>query len=85
VGGEERDIHFLSTSMGQGAATALPVWANYMKKVYDDPNLGYSQQDSFDIKVDTLQLVDESLMDFSSPEYSNSLKSHADEVDSYFE
>lgn len=85
VGGEERDIHFLSTSMGQGAATALPVWANYMKKVYDDPNLGYSQQDSFDIKVDTLQLVDESLMDFSSPEYSNSLKSHEDEVDSYFE
>lgn len=85
VGGEERDIHFLSTSMGQGAATALPVWANYMKKVYEDPNLGYSQQDSFDIKVDTLQLVDESLMDFSSPEYSNSLKSHEDEVDSYFE
>ena len=85
VGGEERDIHFLSTSMGQGAATALPVWANYMKKVYDDPNLGYSQQDSFDIKVDTLQLMDESLMDFSSSEYSNQLKSHEDEVDSYFE
>ena len=85
VGGEERDIHFLSTSMGQGAATALPVWANYMKKVYDDPNLGYTQQDSFDIKVDTLQLMDESLMDFSSSEYSNQLKSHEDEVDSYFE
>ena len=85
VGGEERDIHFLSTSMGQGAATALPVWANYMKKVYDDPNLGYTQQDSFDIKVDTLQLMDESLMDFSSSEYSNQLKSHGDEVDSYFE
>jgi penicillin-binding protein 1A len=34
VGGEDRDIHFLSTSLGQGASTALPVWAEYMKKVY---------------------------------------------------
>ena len=33
VGGDERDIHFNSTSLGQGAATALPIWALYMKKV----------------------------------------------------
>ena len=51
VGGEERDIHFLSTAMGQGAATALPVWALYMKQVYADTTLGYSQDDKFYIKV----------------------------------
>ncbi|MBR4297583.1 MAG: hypothetical protein IKT82_05280, partial [Bacteroidaceae bacterium] len=40
-----------STAMGQGAATALPVWALYMKQVYADTTLGYSQDDKFYIKV----------------------------------
>ena len=33
VGGEDRDIHFDTMVSGQGAATALPIWANYMMKV----------------------------------------------------
>ena len=45
VGGDERDIHFGSMTYGQGAAAALPIWAKYMKKVYDDPTLGYDQQE----------------------------------------
>ena len=40
VGGEERDIHFDSMSMGQGATMALPIWAIFMKKIYADPSLG---------------------------------------------
>jgi penicillin-binding protein 1A len=47
VGGEERDIRFNSTSIGQGAATGLPIWSYYMKSVYDDPKLNYSQSDKF--------------------------------------
>lgn len=47
VGGEERDIHFDTMTYGQGASLALPVWAKYMKKVFDDPSLGYSQQERF--------------------------------------
>jgi penicillin-binding protein 1A len=47
VGGEERDIHFYSTSIGQGAATGLPIWSYYMKSLYDDPDLDYSQSDKF--------------------------------------
>lgn len=47
VGGDERDIHFGRMTYGQGAATALPIWAMYMKKVYDDPTLGYDQQERF--------------------------------------
>ena len=47
VGGDERDIHFGKMTYGQGAAAALPIWALYMKKVYDDPTLGYDQQEKF--------------------------------------
>lgn len=47
VGGDERDIHFGRMTYGQGAAVALPIWAMYMKKVYDDPTLGYDQQERF--------------------------------------
>ncbi len=44
VGGEVRSVHFRSTALGQGANTALPIWAIYMKKVYDDPVLNVSKE-----------------------------------------
>ena len=49
VGGEDRDIHFDSTRMGQGANMALPVWAYFMQKVFADRSLGYDQEEKFDI------------------------------------
>lgn len=49
VGGEERDIHFDTMTYGQGASLALPVWVKYMKKVYDDRSLGYSQKEEFQL------------------------------------
>lgn len=49
VGGEDRDIHFTMTSMGQGAAGALPVWAYYMRRVYADKRLGYNWDAVFDL------------------------------------
>ena len=52
VGGEDRDIHFDSMSMGQGATMALPIWAIFMKKVYADVSLGYSPEVKFDIPAD---------------------------------
>ena len=48
VGGDERDIHFNSTAVGQGSATALPVWALYMRRVYADKSLGYDPGRDFD-------------------------------------
>jgi penicillin-binding protein 1A len=51
VGGEDRDIHFTMTSMGQGAAGALPVWAYYMRRVYADKRLGYNGDAVFDLPV----------------------------------
>lgn len=52
VGGDTRDIHFNSTTYGQGAGASLPVWALYMKKVYADKSLGYKQEDKFPIPED---------------------------------
>ena len=52
VGGEERDIHFDSMRMGQGATMALPIWAYFMKKVYRDISLPYSPTATFDIPED---------------------------------
>ncbi|MCH5182003.1 MAG: transglycosylase domain-containing protein [Prevotellaceae bacterium] len=49
VGGEDRDIHFYNTATGQGASTALPIWAYYMKKVFRDKRLGYSENEDFEI------------------------------------
>ena len=47
VGGEDRDIHFDSTVMGQGANMALPIWAYYMKRVFADRSLGYDPEEKF--------------------------------------
>lgn len=43
VGGDERYIHFNRMTQGQGAAMALPIYGLYMKKVYADKSLPYSQ------------------------------------------
>ncbi|MFA6718692.1 MAG: transglycosylase domain-containing protein [Prevotella sp.] len=52
VGGEERDIHFDSMQMGQGATMALPIWAYFMKKVYRDKGLPYDSTSVFDVPED---------------------------------
>lgn len=49
VGGDERYIHFNSMANGQGAAMALPIYGQYMKRVYADPTLHYSQNSVFDV------------------------------------
>ncbi len=40
TGGDERAVHFPSWLFGQGGKTARPIWANYMMKVYADPESG---------------------------------------------
>ena len=48
TGCEDRDIHFRSTTLGEGANTALPIFALYMKKVYANPELGIKKNVDFD-------------------------------------
>lgn len=47
VGGEERSIHFDGMANGQGATMALPIYGIFMKKVYGDKSLGYSETEDF--------------------------------------
>lgn len=49
VGGEDRDIHFTGTAEGQGASTALPIWALYMRSVFRDKTLGYNPNEPFNM------------------------------------
>ena len=63
VGGEDRAIHFENIGYGQGATMALPIWANYMRSLYEDPVLEISQEDflppeDLNIPVDCEELVD---------------------------
>lgn len=43
VGCAEREMRFHSTGLGQGANTALPIWALFMKKVFADKSIGLPQ------------------------------------------
>ena len=52
VGGDDRDIHFDSMAMGQGATMALPIFAYYMQAIYKNKALGYSEDDVFDVPKD---------------------------------
>ncbi len=52
VGGEDRDIHFDSMAMGQGATMALPIYAYFIKKVYANSSLPYKSTDVFDMPED---------------------------------
>jgi len=44
VGAEDRSVHFVDLSRGQGASMALPIWALYMKRNYADPDLEISKE-----------------------------------------
>lgn len=48
TGCEDRDIAFQSTRLGEGANSALPIFAFYMKKVYANPALGIKKNVDFD-------------------------------------
>ena len=45
VGAEDRSVHFVDITRGQGASMALPIWALYMKRNYADEDLEISKED----------------------------------------
>ncbi len=45
TGCEDRAFHFTSTAQGDGATTALPIFAGFMKRVYANPQLKISKAD----------------------------------------
>lgn len=46
-GCEDRQVHFQSTALGQGATAALPVCGLFLKKCIDDGTLGISGHETF--------------------------------------
>ena len=57
-GNEDRSVHFRNTFYGQGANMALPIWAEYMQRVYADSlELGIYPE-SFDIPKSIDVLLD---------------------------
>lgn len=74
VGGEDRSVHFNSTDQGQGASMALPIWALYMQKVYNDPKLKISKGD-FEKPAKTIDI------ELNCKKYD--LEQDAEEVDIY--
>ena len=47
VGGEDRQVHFMSTALGGGNNMALPIWALFIQKVYADPSIPMGSNDVF--------------------------------------
>ena len=47
TGAEDRQVHFQSGSLGQGANMSLPTWGIFMKKVLADGTLGVTANDRF--------------------------------------
>lgn len=66
VGGEERSIHFDKMADGQGANTALPIYALYIQKVYADSTLMYTPADTFAVDS-TIFIPCEGLIDPNVP------------------
>ena len=63
VGCEDRIVHFRDLESGQGARTAMPIWALYMQKVYADKDLKISKgnfdepQDPISVPLDCSKYV----------------------------
>ncbi len=66
TGWEDQAIHFDNITLGQGANMALPVYALFLQKLYQDPELGIMEADKFeeppgfDIELDCDKVKDES-------------------------
>ena len=64
VGAEDRSVHFVDLSRGQGASMALPIWALYMKRNYADEDLNISKEafekpENFSINLDCSTEIEE--------------------------
>ena len=64
VGGEDRATHFKSITYGQGAAMALPIWANYMRSCYENEELNISKEEfeepeELSIEVDCVKYLED--------------------------
>ncbi len=55
TGADNRAVRFRDLYLGQGAEMALPIWGDYMKKLYGDPLLDVSQ-DNFSLPENDINI-----------------------------
>jgi penicillin-binding protein 1A len=67
VGGEDRATHFKTITYGQGAAMALPIWANYMRSCYSLEELGISIEDFVAPENLTIEVECEPILEEGDP------------------
>ena len=79
VGGEERFIHFNGMTYGQGSAMALPIYARFMKKVFADRNLPYSQAAKFEFPSE-INLCEDELAQYGSGDVQAESSGEAEEA-----
>ena len=58
VGGDNPIVRFKTTNYGQGAYSALPIFANFFQKLYTDSKYGYLKNESFNIPDSIEVLLD---------------------------
>jgi penicillin-binding protein 1A len=58
VGGDHPGVRFRYGGYGQGATSALPIWARYMQRIYRDPLYRYSKELSFEIPDKVMEELD---------------------------
>jgi penicillin-binding protein 1A len=73
-GWEDRAIHFLTLGEGQGANMALPIFAIFLRKVYNDPQFGIMETDEFERPAGFNTDLDCDKMKRESPRRSNTLR-----------
>lgn len=69
VGGEDRAAHFDGIAYGQGATMALPIWAVFMKKCYEDETLTVSEDDFFVPEIVNIPIDCDSLATLNKKTY----------------
>ena len=57
VGGDLQNIRFKNMAYGQGAYTAMPIWAGFMKSAFRDDQWSKLQNDTFEISTSTKELL----------------------------
>ena len=58
VGGDSPVVRFKTTTYGQGAYAALPIYANFIHEVYKDYRYNYLQNESFNIPDSIYSMLD---------------------------
>jgi penicillin-binding protein 1A len=58
VGGDLQTVRFQTMQFGQGAYSAMPIWAGFMKSAFSDDHWKYLQKDTFAISSEVLERLD---------------------------